>query len=410
MSPRNPPQVGQRSGNRATRTDAQAVTLKPQAVRRIAGRYPFGHQKDIADAPEGLEPGAVVTVRGPDGSFVGRGYWNAGGATPLRLLTWQDEQIGLDFYRRRVREALARREGRVTGTNALRVLHAEADGMPGVVADQFGDVLSVQLRNAGVESHRDHILRALREETGATAAFERSDTGERRKEGLDLTSGALWGELPDEVEFFEDDLRLSFRPLEAQKTGFFLDQRDNRRLMRSLVSAGQSFLDVYSYTGSFSLHAAKAGARAVAIDKDQVALATLEGVARRNGVSVGVRWGDALEQLSALQKEKRRFDAAVFDPPTLAKRKDDLPRAKKIFTDGVGQVLDMLNPGGHLLVSTCAHYIGVNDLLDASRVAAGQAGCGAEVVAITYQPADHPHRLSVPESLYLKSLLLRKED
>ncbi|WP_261663937.1 class I SAM-dependent rRNA methyltransferase [Deinococcus sp. Marseille-Q6407] len=385
------------------------MILTPQAVRRIAGRYPFGHQQDIQDAPQGTAPGEVVTVRGPDGSFVGRGYWNEAGATPLRLLTWQDEAVDLDFYRRQIRRALGHREGRIQGTNALRVLHAEADGMPGVVADQFGEVLSVQLRNAGVERHRDLILRALREETGAAAAFERSDTGERRKEGLELTSGALWGDLPETVEFFEDDLTLSFRPLEAQKTGFFLDQRDNRRLMRSLIRPGQQFLDVYSYTGSFSLHAAKAGAKAVAIDKDNVALATLESVARRNGAAVGVRWGDALEQLAALQKENRRFDAAVFDPPTLAKRKGDLPRAKRIFTDGTAQVLEMLNPGGYVLVSTCAHYISVNDLLDASRVAAGLAGCGAEVVDITYQPADHPHLLSVPESLYLKSLLLRKE-
>ncbi|ADY26239.1 hypothetical protein Deipr_1087 [Deinococcus proteolyticus MRP] len=407
-SRRNPPQVGQRSRTKST-SSQPAVTLTQQALRRIAGRYPFGHSKDIQDAPAGLEPGVVVTVRGADGSFVGRGYWNEGGATPLRLLTWQDEEIGAAFYRRRVEEALKRRAGRITGTDALRVLHAEADGLPGVVADQFGDVLSVQLRNAGVERHRELILKALRDVTGAAAAFERSDTGERRKEGLELTSGALWGELPEEVEFFEDDLTLFFRPLEAQKTGFFLDQRDNRRLMRSLVQPGQSFLDVYSYTGSFSLHAAKAGAKATAIDKDNVALATLETVARRNGVSVGVRWGDALEGLAVLQREKRRFDAAVFDPPTLAKRRDDLPRAKKIFTDGTAQVLDMLNPGGHLLVSTCAHYIGVNDLLDSARVAAGAAGCGAEVVDITYQPADHPHLLSVPESLYLKSILLRKE-
>lgn len=404
-SRRTTPQLGQRKSASAGPT----VTLQPQAVRRILGRYPFGHQKDIADAPTGLETGEVVTVRGPDGSFVGRGYWNAEGATPLRLLTWQDEAIDANFYRRRIEEALRRRAGRITGTNAMRVLHAEADGLPGVVADQFGDVLSVQLRNAGVERHRDLILRALQTVTEASSAFERSDTGERRKEGLALTSGALWGELPETVEFFEDDLTLYFKPLEAQKTGFFLDQRDNRRLLRSLVQPGQQFLDVYSYTGSFSLHAAKAGAKATAIDKDNVALATLEGVARRNGVSVGVRWGDALEGLTALQKEKRRFDVAVFDPPTLAKRRDDLPRAKKIFTDGTAQMLEMLNPGGSVLVSTCAHYISVNDLLDASRVAAGMAGCGAEVVDITYQPADHPHLLSVPESLYLKSVLLRKE-
>lgn len=393
-----------------TRASQQAsVTLKPGAVRRVAGRYPFGHAGDIGTADAGITPGEVVEVRAPDGTVIGQGYFNPQGATPLRMLTWGRENIDLEFYRSRVRSALARRAGRVSGTDAQRVLYAEADGMPGVVADRFGNVLSVQLRNAGAERHRDLILRALREETGAASAFERSDTGERRREGLDLRTGVLWGDVPERVTFFEDDLTLHFSPMDAQKTGFFLDQRDNRRLMRSLVQPGEGFLDVYSYTGGFSLHAARAGAQPVAIDKEEKALGVLERAARENGLSVGMRWGDALEALTALEREKRVFGAAVLDPPTLAKRKEDVPRAKRIFSEGAERALRMLREGGHLLISTCAHYIRVDDLLDAARVAAGEARCGAEVVAITYQPADHPHLLSVPESLYLKSILLRKE-
>ncbi|GGK21259.1 methyltransferase [Deinococcus malanensis] len=385
------------------------VTIQPQAVRRIAGRYPFGHSGDIADADSGITPGEVVTVQAQGGAFLGRGYFNPQGATPLRMLTWQKEEVDLAFYRTRLKAARSRRDGRILNTNGVRVLHAEADGFPGVIADQFGDVLSVQLRNAGVERHRELIVKALRETTGAVAAYERSDTGERRREGLDLQTGVLWGNLPDRVEFFEDDLNLHFSPMDAQKTGFFLDQRDNRRLMRTLVRPGAGFLDVYSYTGGFSLHAAKQGARAVAVDKDQVALGALEGAARANGLNVGVRWGDALEQLAGLEKEKRKFSTVVLDPPTLAKRRDDVPRAKRIFTDGAARSLRMLEDGGHLLISTCAHYIRVDDLLDAARVAAAEADTDAEVVAVTYQPADHPHLLSVPESLYLKSILLRKQ-
>lgn len=395
--------------NSSRKASHSSVTLKGPSVRRIAGLYPFGHTGDIQEADPGTQPGTVVDVREPGGRFIGRGYFNPQGATPLRMLTWESEDVNEAFYRGRIRAALGRRAGRITNTDALRVLHAEADGLPGLVADQFGDVLSVQFRNAGVERHRDLILRALQAETGAAAAFERSDTGERRREGLELVSGPLWGTVPERVEFFEDDLKLHFAPMDAQKTGFFLDQRDNRRLMRSLLRPGQAFLDVYSYTGGFSLHAAKAGAKSTAIDKDNVALGVLEREARENGVQVNLRWGDALEQLAALEREKKTFDAIVLDPPTLAKRKDDVPRAKRIFTDGTQSALRMLNAGGHLLVSTCAHYFRVDDLLDAARVAAGGAGTDAEVVAVTYQPADHPHLLSVPESLYLKSILLRKQ-
>ncbi len=396
--------------NASTRTQAR-VRVKAGAVRRLLGRYPFGHAADLLDAPAGLTPGEVVDVTGEDGRFLGRGYFNASGSTPLRMLTLEREDIDRAFYVRRLRAALARREGRVTGTNAMRVAHAEADGLPGVVADQFGGVLSVQLRNAGVERHRELILAALREVTGAESAFERSDTAERGREQLSAQTGALWGTLPERVEFFEDDLTLEFSPLEGQKTGFYLDQRDNRRLMRSLVQPGQRFLDAYSYTGGFSLHAARAGATATAVDKDATALGTLERSARHMNLdrAVGVRLGDAVEVLAALAREGRRYDLAVLDPPTLAKRQGDVPRAKRVFTEGATHALKMLTDGGHLLISTCAHYLRVEDLLDAARVAAGEAACGAEVVAVTYQPADHPFMLAVPESLYLKSLLLRKE-
>jgi 23S rRNA (cytosine1962-C5)-methyltransferase len=385
------------------------VTLKAAAERRIRGRYPFGHSGDIHDAEAGIAAGDVVDVYSEAGPFLGRGYFNPSGATPLRMLTVKRENIDEAFYRRRIREALKRREGRITGTNAMRVLHGEADGTPGIVADLFGEVLSVQFRNAGVEQHRAMILKALQAETEAKSAFERSDTGESVREGLSGQTGALWGDLPQKVSFYEDDLELHFSPLEGQKTGFYLDQRDNRRLMRSLVKSGAGFLDAYSYTGGFSLHAARAGARSVAVDKDPVALAVLEQAARTNRVEVGVRMGDALVALKRLEAEKRRFQAAVIDPPTLAKRRDDVPKAKRVFTEAATSVLNMLDPGGYLLISTCAHYIGVNDLLDSARIATAEAECNAEVTSTTFQPADHPHMLNVPESLYLKSILLRKE-
>lgn len=160
------------------------VRLKAGRERKILGRYPFGHTGDILDAEAGIGAGEVVDVHGESGAFLGRGYFNAEGGTPLRMLTLQKEAIDAAFYRRRLEMALQRREGRIQDTNAQRVVHAEADGLPGVVADQFGEVLAVQLRNAGVERHRDLILGALREVTGAAHAFERSDTSERTKESL----------------------------------------------------------------------------------------------------------------------------------------------------------------------------------------------------------------------------------
>lgn len=387
------------------------VYLRAGKDKKLLNHYPWGYSADLAETTEAIEAGEVVDVHSESGTFVGRGYYNAKGTIPLRMLTLKREPIDLKFFQARVQRALARRAGRLQGTNAMRVLHGEADGIPGVIADMYGDTLSIQIRNAGAERHRDLIIKALKEATQASNAFERSDTVERSKEGLDSRVGVLWGEVPQWVRFTEDEVSYSFSPLDGQKTGFFLDQRDNRRMMAQFVRAGDRFLDVYSYTGGFSLHAARKGAQSLAIDKDVVALSTLERVAREMGLDrqIGVRMGDALKVLEQLEKEGRRFEHAVFDPPTLAKRRDDVPQAKRIFVEGVARLMRMLQPGGKLLVSTCAHYIRVEDLLDACRLAAGQAERVAEVWDVTYQTPDHPWMLQVPESLYLKSILLHIE-
>lgn len=386
------------------------VRVKAGKDKKLLNYYPFGYAGDILEAEAGIANGDLVDVHAESGTFIGRAYYNENGSIPLRMLTLKREPVNLKFFEKRIHRALERRKN-IVGTDAMRVLHAEADGMPGVVVDRFGDTLAVQFRNLGVEKQRETILEALKNVTGASSAFERSDTGERDKEGLEQTTGVLWGEVPARVTFFEDDLNFDFDPLNSQKTGFFLDQRDNRRLMRSFIKEGMKFLDVYSYVGAFSLHAARAGAKTLAIDKDSFALQTLEGLAKRNNVdgSVGMRMGDALEVLGAIEKEGRKFGAAVFDPPTLAKRKDDVSNAKRIFVDGCAKTMRMLEPGGVLLVSSCSHYMRLEDMLDACRLAAGLAERQVEVLTATYQPADHPWMLLVPESLYLKSLLLRVE-
>jgi 23S rRNA (cytosine1962-C5)-methyltransferase len=386
------------------------LVLKPNRERRLRNHHPWVFKDDVDTWRVTPTPGAITEVRAADGSFVGMAYANPASSIPARMLTLERKKIDLEFYRTKVRAALERRAG-ITGTNAVRLVNAESDGLPGVIVDRFADTLGVQLRNAGTEAHRDLIVEALKKETGATSAFERSDTTERQKEGLEARVGTLWGEVPDWLEFVEDDLNLGFSPSLGQKTGFYLDQRDNRRRMAGLVNASSRLLDVYSYTGGFSLHAASKGAQCMAVDKDPVALQTLEKVARGNGLDkrIGSRLGDALEVLDQLLKEGRTFTHAVIDPPTLAKRKDEVTAAKRIFTIATKNSLRMLEPRGIVMVSTCAFHIKVDDLLEAVRFAAGDAGRRLEVLDVTYQPADHPWMLQIPESLYLKTLVLRAD-
>jgi 23S rRNA (cytosine1962-C5)-methyltransferase len=355
--------------------------------------------------------GKVLTA---GGQFVGIAYLNPQASVPARIVSWRDEAIDLAFYRRKLREAHARRMGRIHNSNAMRLVNAEGDGLPGLIVDRFADTLSVQFRNAGIETQRELIVEALRLETGASAAFERSDTSERQKEGLAGRTGVLWGTVPDRVAFSEDELNLEFSIRDGQKTGYYLDQRDNRRLMRQLVAnwtaSSPRLLDIYSYTGAFSLHAALAGASTLAIDKDPLALATLEAVARKNKLNnVGMRLGDAEKVLNTLLSEGKRFSHAVIDPPTLAKRKDEVSNAKRIFSNIAKTVLKMLEPGGYLLVSSCAFYLRLEDLVEVMRYAGADAGRRLEVIEATFQPADHPWIVQIPESLYLKSLIVRAE-
>jgi 23S rRNA (cytosine1962-C5)-methyltransferase len=384
------------------------LILKPNRERRLRNFHPWVFKDDVDHWQLEASPGEITEVRAHDGSFIGLAYANPRSSIPARMLSLERKKIDLDFYRVKVRAALEKRQ-RIEGTNAVRVVNAESDGLSGVIADLFDGVLSVQLRNAGADKHRDLIFEALKRETGARAAFERSDTAERQKEGLEARTGSLWGEVPEWLAFQEDGIRFGFSPVGGQKTGFYLDQRDNRRRMATLVNASSKLLDVYSYTGGFSLHAAAKGAQCMAVDKDPVALQALERVARDNNLEkrIGSRLGDALEVLDQLLKEGRSFTHAVIDPPTLAKRKDEVTAAKRIFTIATKNTLRMLEPHGVVMVSTCAFHIKVDDLLEAVRFAAGDAGRRLEVLDVTYQPADHPWVLQIPESLYLKTLILQ---
>ena len=386
------------------------IELKANRDRRIRNFHPWIFKDDIAHVTGDHLPGALLEVRDANGAFVGLAFYNAKANIPARIISLARVKIGVEFYRKKIALALEKR-GHLEQTNALRILNAESDGIPGLIVDNFDGVLAVQIRNAGLEAHREMILEALKKETGASSAYERSDTTERNKEGLQPQVGILWGDVPEVVRFSEDQIQFEFKPFEAQKTGFYLDQRDNRRRLAGLVNSSSKVLDVYSYTGGFSLYAAKAGATALAIDKDAIALQALERSAAKNNLEkrISVRLGDALEVLDQLVLEKKRFTHAIIDPPTLAKRKEEVVAAKRIFTIATKNVLKMLEPNGIILVSTCAYHIKTDDLLEACRMAGSDAGRKLEVLDVTYQPADHPWILQIPESLYLKTLILRAD-
>jgi 23S rRNA (cytosine1962-C5)-methyltransferase len=386
------------------------IVVQAGREKKLRNFYPWAYSEDIAETCGDVPPGEIVEARDSAGSFIARGFYNPRSHIPFRLLTDDPrEEIDARFFHVRIESALARRRGKIFGTDAYRLVHAEADQIPGLIADRFGDFVVMQIRNAGLENFREAIRDALVEILNPRGIFERSDVEARAEEGLPERVGVLWGEVPETITIHEDDLDLTISVTRGQKTGFYLDQRDNRRLWRSTIGARDRCLDVYAYTGAFSLHAARQGANSLAVDKDADALQMLEVNARALGLAnqIGLRWGDALEGMQNLAAEKRTFTRIVLDPPTLVKHKNDVPLVKRVFIDMVKSALALLEPNGRLFLSTCAYHIRVDDLIEIARIAANDAHRRAEVLAVTYQPADHPWILQIPETLYLKTLVLR---
>jgi 23S rRNA (cytosine1962-C5)-methyltransferase len=289
---------------------------------------------------------------------------------------------------------------------SYRLVHGEADGLPGLVVDRFGGVLVLQVRSRGMEALREVWFPALLEAVGPKGVYERSDVEARRQEGLPERVGVVFGEVPEVLLVEEDGLLFPIPLALAQKTGFYLDQRENRRLLEAMVRPGERVLDVYSYVGGFALRAARKGAYALAVDKDLGALAVLDRAALKAGLRVDIRQGEALEVLRALEGP---FHHVLLDPPTLVKRKEELPAMKGHLVDLVREGLRLLAKGGYLWLSTCSYYLKVEDLLEVARRAARDQRVRLRVHTVTYQPQDHPWSLHVPESLYLKTVVFQED-
>lgn len=386
------------------------VVVKAGKEKKLLNFYPWIYREEIERVEGEAGAGEIVEVQNARGEFVARAFFNSASHIPLRVISFDPrEKIGVEFFRARISAAHARRVGRIADTDAYRVVHGEADALPGLIVDRLADVLVIQIRNAGMENLRDEIVRALKSELMPKGIFERSDVDAREEEGLEPQVGLLWGAVPDSFVIRENDVEFEVSVTRGQKTGFYLDQRDNRRLLRSMVNANDRVLDVYAYTGAFGLHAAKQGAQVICVDKDTDALQILEANAKRNGVKelVGARWGDAIEVMENLAREEKTFSRIVLDPPTLAKHKEDLPRVRKLFVKMVSTALALLEPNGILFLSTCAYHVSANDLIEVARIGASDAHRRAQVLTVTYQPADHPWILQIPETLYLKTLVLQ---
>ncbi len=389
--------------SRAPRMEGAAVVSR-RGVQRLRGGHPWIFRSDVEHRP--AAPAGIVPMEGPDGAPLGFGLWSPLSEISLRRIeTDRSRTPDAAWWHEKLRTAIARRAPLASQANAYRLVHGEGDGLPSLVVDKYGDVLVVQLLSAGVDAWTDTIVTSLVELTGCTGILARNDPAARGREGLPREVKLLYGEVPRTVEVVEHGVRYLAAPWDGQKTGAFLDQRENRVLIGSLAR-GQA-LDCFAYHGSFALHLAKQADQVFALDVSAPALARVHAHAERNGLTnITPVEGDAFDILRAWYREGRRFDTIVVDPPAFAKTRNAIDGALRGYKDINLQAMRLLTPGGLLFTASCSFHLSRGHFFETLQEASADSGRAFALRAITGQPLDHPELLTVPETGYLKGALL----
>ena len=394
----------------------KTITLREGKERSVVRRHPWIFQGSVAKGR--ADSGETVRVESHDGRFLAWGAFSP--TSQIRVRAWtfdESERVDAAFFERRIAQALSLRSRLAIASDGVRLIHGEADGLPGLIVDRYGDLLSAQFLSAGMERWKDVIADALLAATGCRCLYERSDSGVRQLEGLPLLSG--WLRRPDDVPetattvtIQEHDYRLTLDVAEGHKTGYYLDQRDNRKYFADLVRqlGAKSVLNCYSYTGGFSVAALAGGAEEVySVDSSAPALARATAHVTLNGFDPARHTAldaDVNGTLRRFLTEGKRFDAIVLDPPKFAPSAAHADRASRAYKDINRLGLKLLNPGGVLLTFSCSGGIS-GELFHKIVAGAGMdAGVDGYLVRRLEAAPDHPTTIAFPEGEYLKGLVI----
>lgn len=384
------------------------VRLAPGKEARVQAGHPWIYRSEIARVEDEGEPGAISHVRDSRGRFLGQAMVNLKSQIAGRLLSRSEESIDATFFGRRIGEAVGRCGRSVKGPDACRLVFGEADHLPGLIVDRYGDLLVIQILTAGMERVRETILLALRAAIQPRAIYERNDASPRKLEGLELRKGFAWGQGETGLWIQEEDLSFFVEVAEGQKTGFFLDQRENRQVVKRLA-AGRDVLDCFCYSGGFALSAGAGGAAAVTgIDLSADAIAWAEQSAERNKLSSRCTFmmGNAFDALRAFDREGRRFGMLILDPPAFTKGKEALAGALRGYKEINLRAMKLLAPGGILVTCSCSYHVDAPTFLDMLRAAAADAHREFRLRDLRTQASDHPILLAAKETQYLKCAIL----
>jgi len=390
-----------------------SLILKPGREKSLQRRHPWVFSGAVAKIKGDPQPGETVEVRSAEGGFLGRGAYSPSSNIVARIWTWREsEAIDAAFFRHRLEAALAARQAMVLGeeSDALRLVYAESDGLPGFIVDRYGDTLVMQVGTVGAEAWRDTVADLLLELTGAKGIYERSDADVRELEGLPSRTAPLRGEPAEETVIREYGLSLKVDIARGHKTGFYLDQRANRARLGRLAQ-DREVLNCFSYSGGFTLHALAGGAKSVlSLDASGDALALGAENVRLNGLPEDrAQWleGDAFKALRKFRDEGRKFDLVILDPPKFAPTAAHAEKAARGYKDINLLGFKLLRPGGLLATFSCSGGIDAALFQKIVAGAALDAGVDASIVDYLHQGPDHPVALAFPESAYLKGLVLQ---
>jgi 23S rRNA (cytosine1962-C5)-methyltransferase len=380
------------------------VRINHKGGNRIASGHPWIFSSDVLDRGE-AEPGEAVLVVDPKNTALGTAHYSSASQISLRMLSDRKESIDRAFFLRRIGQAEAYRKRMVAESEAYRLVHGEGDQLPGLVIDRYGDYFTLQTLDQGMDRAKLEIISCLEELFAPRGIVERNDVAVRKREALPLESSVVAGEVPEMVAVKMNGLKLHADLLHGQKTGIFLDQREN--YVAAAKYARGKALDCFTSTGGFALHMAPLCESVEAADSSESVLRAARLNAEVNGISnVDLREADVFELLAGHASVRRRFDLVVLDPPAFAKARQNVEAAVRGYREINRRALELLSPGGILVTCSCSHHVSEAALLEIVASASLDTGRKLRVLERRMQAQDHPVLLTVPETLYLKCLIL----
>ena len=381
------------------------ITLRKTRETRVRSGHPWLYASEI-ERVEGESAAGVAEVYSAKGTFLARALYNPASQIALRILTTHDEPIDADFFARRVRTAWEYRQ-RFCDVNSCRAIYAEADFLPGLVVDKFGGVLVMQVLSLGMELWKRELTDILVEVIRPEGIYERNDVPVRRLEGMQETTGLLYGDVPDRVPMVENGIVYSVDVKHGQKTGFFLDQKENRAAIAPLCP-GARVIDMFCHNGSFALNAAKYGAREVTgVDISEEALAVARDNARANGLDANFEAHNCFDLLRALSDQGEKYDLVILDPPAFTKTRQMTERALRGYKEINLRGMKLVPDGGFLVSCSCSQHVDDAAFTAMLNEAARDAKKKLRMVEFRTQAKDHPILPASPETKYLKCAILQ---